>query len=83
MREVIKAMQVIFVAQIAEKNHAPNAEVAAPAVMSSMRFTANSMKFAIKFAMSKKAKRNKIIALPLSRPELMITVISLIYYKSM
>jgi hypothetical protein len=56
---------------------------AANAVMSSRRFTANSIVFAIKFAKSKTAKMHKILALPLSREELLKTEIKLILYKLM
>ena len=43
---------------------------AAPAVMSSRRLNAHSRIFVRKSAISKKAKRHKILALALSRPDL-------------
>ncbi len=52
-------MKVTFVAHKVEKAQhapdaevAPNAKVAAPAMMSSMRFTANSKKLSLMFAIS-------------------------------
>jgi hypothetical protein len=76
---------VNLVPQVAE-NANQNTEAAvdpAAAVMSSMRFTAHSKIFAIKFAISNSAKRNKMLVLPLSRVDSVITEISLINYKSM
>jgi hypothetical protein len=83
----VKAMvkKVILVPQVAE-NANQDTEAAvdpAPAVMSSMRFTAHSMIFAGKFAISKTAKSNKMLVLPLSKPDSVKTEKNLINYKSM
>jgi len=50
--------------------HAVVTAAAAPVVKSSRRLNAHSRIFVIKFAISKKAKSIKMLALPLSRPDL-------------
>jgi len=60
-----------------EKDHAALAAVAvaaaALAMMSSMKLTAHSKIFAIKFAIFNTAKRLKMLALPVSKPDLLTT----------
>jgi hypothetical protein len=69
MNTQTKVKIVISVPQVAENtNHAKDVAVAATAVISSMRFTAHSKIFARKFAISKIAKKAKMLALPLSKP---------------
>lgn len=57
--------------------------MAAAAVNISKRSAAHWMIFAIKFAISRIAKCNKMLALPLSRAEFKPTKTSLIFYKLM
>jgi hypothetical protein len=84
MKTQTKVKIKILVPQIAENtNHAKDAKINAPVVMSSMRFTAHSKILPRKFAISKIAKKAKMLALPLSKPVLMKTVISLNNYKLM
>jgi hypothetical protein len=72
-------MQVL--AEDAKKEDTPKIHLkvatAAPATKSLKRFTARSKKFMKKFAISNIAKRNKMLALHISKKELMITVTSL------